>query len=193
MIEPKDITGIILAGGKSSRFGSNKALSCLNGVSLLQHAIHLIHPFCSKLMISGNCSEYQHTNTICLKDSIPDLGPIGGIYTAMLHAETRYLLCVTCDMPLMQTGLIVRLLSVDHNTEITYWRENQSGFQFFPLLIDCHLKSLLKNNIDNNLLKIKTLLINTKSHCLQIDPSENKFFLNINQKSDIEELMHYVS
>ena len=149
MIEPKDITGIILAGGKSSRFWSNKALSCLNGDTLLQYAVNLLQPFCKTLAISGDCDAYRQHNLCCIPDLIPGSCPLGGIYSTMVQSDTRYLWYLTCDMPLMQSYLLNRLLTSDKDTEITCWEEFNGELQLFPMLIDCALLSLIIWKIRN--------------------------------------------
>lgn len=76
------ILGAVLAGGKSTRFGSDKALAELNGESLLMRAVDLLSGWCEKVVVVGR----DQAPAPCLPDWMePDQGPLGGI-AAALHA-----------------------------------------------------------------------------------------------------------
>ena len=53
MLHPEDITGVVLAGGKSSRFGSNKALSRYGESYFLQHIVRKIQPYTKEVVVAG--------------------------------------------------------------------------------------------------------------------------------------------
>lgn len=79
------ILGAVLAGGKSTRFGSDKALVELDGETLLMRAVDLLSGWCEKVVVVGR----EHAPAPCLPDWLgPDLGPLGGI-AAALH-DARY-------------------------------------------------------------------------------------------------------
>src|SRR5204863_14028 len=100
------ILGAVLTGGRSSRFGSNKAFAMLGGNSLASHARASIQPYCADVIQVGGA------------DGIPDqpepgLGPLGGIAGALDHAAAhgfRCVLTIGCDMPRLPEGLIEALL-----------------------------------------------------------------------------------
>ena len=112
MIAKDDIIGIVLAGGKSSRFGSNKALYIHEQQTLLEHSLQLLKPLCQQVCISGCYSEYQKFDVSCIPDLITNIGPLGGIYSAMKNFNSPYYLFLTCDMPFMEEALLQRLLTI---------------------------------------------------------------------------------
>ena len=78
------ILGVVLAGGKSSRFGSDKALAELDGHTLLERAINALSASCDKVVIAGRDSGPAPT--------VPDwpradMGPLGGIAAGLRHAR----------------------------------------------------------------------------------------------------------
>jgi molybdopterin-guanine dinucleotide biosynthesis protein A len=73
--------GAVLAGGRSSRFGSDKALAMLDGRTLLDHASAALRPHCDALVIVGRGEIADWPR--------PDMGPLGGIAGALIHAAER--------------------------------------------------------------------------------------------------------
>lgn len=70
--------GAVLAGGRSSRFGSDKALATLDGQTLLDHAMTALHPHCDLVIVVGRGEVADWPR--------PDMGPLGGIAGALMHA-----------------------------------------------------------------------------------------------------------
>jgi molybdenum cofactor guanylyltransferase len=74
--------GAVLAGGRSSRFGSDKALAMLDGRPLLDHAAAALRHHCDAIIVvgrDGGIADWPHA----------DMGPLGGIAGALLHAADR--------------------------------------------------------------------------------------------------------
>lgn len=85
-----DVTGGILAGGHSSRFGSNKALFSPNGETLIERAAHLLRPLCRQVLVSAshtNAEAYAFLGLDIVEDLHSDCGPLGGL-EAMLNRCT---------------------------------------------------------------------------------------------------------
>lgn len=70
--------GAVLAGGRSSRFGSDKALAMLGGRTLLDHALAALRPHCDAVILVGRGEVADWPR--------PDMGPLGGIAGALIHA-----------------------------------------------------------------------------------------------------------
>lgn len=78
--------GIVLAGGQSRRFGSDKAVAMLRGRTLLDHAIDALRPFCEALAIAGRASP----DLMSIDDRPhPGLGPLGGLAGALAYANDK--------------------------------------------------------------------------------------------------------
>ncbi len=98
--------GAILAGGRSSRFGSDKACALLDGRPLLDHVREGLAPHVDAVVVIGRTGGIPDLPS-------PDLGPIGGIAGALDHAATHgfdTVLTVGCDMPRLPADLLESLL-----------------------------------------------------------------------------------
>ncbi|RZF66518.1 molybdenum cofactor guanylyltransferase [Sphingomonas populi] len=105
------ILGAIIAGGASSRFGSDKALALLDGQPLIAHAAAALEPFVTTLVVCGR--DWGRLPSLADRP-LPGLGPLGGIAAALHHAETRgytQVLTIGCDMPRVPPVLIADLIA----------------------------------------------------------------------------------
>jgi len=109
------ITGIILAGGKSTRIGANKPQLKIGKGHLIDRVADTLSQFTSSILIVTTEDQVSLVESAThsarrVKDIYPGKGPLGGIYTGLMHAETSYSLVVGCDMPFLNSGLIRYLI-----------------------------------------------------------------------------------
>jgi molybdopterin-guanine dinucleotide biosynthesis protein A len=113
MIDTKDITGLILAGGRGSRMGGvDKGLQNHHGVPLAMHALMRLSPQVGEIMINANrnLGAYESMGVPVWPDTLADYaGPLAGFLTGLERCETPYLVTVPCDSPLFPTDLVARL------------------------------------------------------------------------------------
>ena len=105
------LTGIILAGGKSKRMGTDKAFIKLNGKTLLKHSIELIKPFCNSLLISSNNPDHEKFGYKIIPDKFPNCGPIGGIYSCLKKSEPDWSFVISVDSAFVEPEFIKFLIS----------------------------------------------------------------------------------
>lgn len=109
----KGITGIILAGGKSSRFGSNKALTEFNGIRLIERVIQVMESiFQHLILITNTPHEYAYLQLPMHEDLIKDLGPLGGILTGLEAISGEAGFFMACDMPFLHSELVRHMVEV---------------------------------------------------------------------------------
>jgi len=94
-----DISGIILAGGKSSRMGTNKAFLQINGVIMIERVARVLTGVCSKVIISGDEKTYSNLGYRVVPDIYPGCGPLSGIYAGLLATANHYIFISACDTP----------------------------------------------------------------------------------------------
>ena len=109
-----DITGMILAGGGSRRFGRDKASEPLNGRPLLQWAVQRLEEVAQDIIVvkaAGQKLPALQTRKplTVIEDLIPGKGPLGGIYSGLQAASHELSIAVACDMPLLSVPLLRRL------------------------------------------------------------------------------------
>lgn len=107
------ILGAVLAGGRSSRFGSDKAQAMLGEATLLDHAVAALAPLCARVVVCGRTHPVHAT----LADRpAADMGPLGGLNAALHEAYALGLtgvLVTGCDMPAFPAGLADALIGPD--------------------------------------------------------------------------------
>ena len=87
------VTRVILAGGKSTRMGQNKALMTLGGTRLVDRVITVMREvFHDLLMVTNTPDLYADLDIPMVRDVWPDKGSLGGIYSAIYHVTTPYCL-----------------------------------------------------------------------------------------------------
>lgn len=101
MINRKDITGIFLAGGKSSRMGTDKGFLKLNDKTFIEYSLAAMKPLVSQIMIVSNNTDYDKFNLKRVEDFINDAGPLAGLYSGLKAAKTEFNLVLSCDVPLV--------------------------------------------------------------------------------------------
>lgn len=105
------LLGAVLAGGRATRFGSDKALALLDGVPLIDHALATLSPWCDALVVCGR----DAPPVPCVADRpAAGLGPLGGIAGALWHAMTAgydAVLTTACDTPALPPEVVPALLA----------------------------------------------------------------------------------
>ncbi len=183
------LAGVILAGGKSSRMGTDKSLLTLPGSqqSLLEHCQKQLALVCdNNIFISGS----QHEQGIA--DVIPNCGPLSGIHAAITHIEMQHpniseLLVVAVDMPDLCPEDFSYLLKMGRKSHCLCSFENSFLPLYIPLSIDVtqYLVTVLKHQSDEALMQpkqrqysVKMMLNSLQS--IQIQPLKNTQLNNIN-------------
>lgn len=110
-LNPRDVTGIIFAGGKSSRMGFDKALALYKGQPMISYSIELLKPFCNRILISSSNTLHKDLGYECISDEYQDTGPIGGLSSCLHQSSTEVNICLPCDVPEMKPAVIRHLLS----------------------------------------------------------------------------------
>jgi molybdopterin-guanine dinucleotide biosynthesis protein A len=104
------MTGAILAGGRSTRMGTNKALLQFGGARLIDRLVRTLLPLFDELLIVANdLAPYADLGVAVWPDRVPDKGSLGGIYTAVYHGRSPQTFCIACDMPFPSPAVIAHL------------------------------------------------------------------------------------
>lgn len=113
------VAGVVLAGGRSSRFGRDKALLEVNGQTLLQRTVATLRSVVEDVIVLGPSERAQQVEGVeVLQDEIPGIGPLAGIYTALRARPGQAVLVVAVDMPFLSTDLLRYLVSLSHEADI---------------------------------------------------------------------------
>ena len=181
------ITGIILAGGKSIRMGTDKALLKIGDKNLLETVIEICKPVCKSIIISSNNPEHGKYGYPVIHDEFKDCGPIGGIYSCLRKSETDWNFVISVDTPLVTSGFIQFLLLQTGNFDAVI--PVYSG-KIEPLiaLYNKNCLPVIQSQISLNQFKLQTTLALLKTQLIEVDQLLNKsplLFKNLNYPEDL--------
>jgi molybdopterin-guanine dinucleotide biosynthesis protein A len=96
----------ILAGGGSERMGQDKALKLFLGSPLIQRVLERLSGLCEEIIVSTNRPEmYAFLGLPLCPDVLPNLGVLGGLYSALLAVHSPLMALIACDMPFASRAL----------------------------------------------------------------------------------------
>src|SRR5262245_33823192 len=104
-----DVTAFILAGGKSTRMGTDKALVMLEGRTLLARMLELARSICANVRIVGDPAKFGAFASV-VGDVFQACGPLGGIHAALRSSQTELNLMLAVDMPFLSIALLEFLI-----------------------------------------------------------------------------------
>ncbi len=111
----KSVTGIILSGGQSARFGRDKSLVSFNNKNLLGHAVETLLPLCDTILVSSNNPSHENPGIRLVRDIQPGHGPMMGIYSCLLVSPDIHHLVLAVDNPLITTDYYRYVLQNKHD------------------------------------------------------------------------------
>jgi molybdenum cofactor guanylyltransferase len=185
-----DVGGIILAGGKSSRYGSNKALVKVNGTRLIERAVRVMKALFQQVILVTNApADYAFLEIPMVQDLIKGLGPIGGIYTGLETISEKAGFFVACDMPFLHEGLLRHMVDVREDFDAVVPR---MGWMIEPLhaIYTKNCLPVIKTSIDSHEYQIAKCFQKLRVRYLEreellaFDPELLSFF-NINEPKDL--------
>jgi len=112
MLDPRDVTGVILVGGKSSRMGRDKALLPVDGEPLVDKVLAtLMSTLRTVLLVGDRPGRFEGRGVPVLPDIFPG-SSLGGLYTGLFRAKTPYVFVSACDLPFASPRILRHLISV---------------------------------------------------------------------------------
>ena len=186
----KDVAGVILAGGRSSRYGRNKALVQYHGTPLIERVIRVLEGlFENVVLITNSPEEYAYLRLPMEQDIIKGLGPLGGIYTALQTISTEYGFFVACDMPFLNSPLISYIIDQREEYDVVVpkidWKIEALHALYRKSCLP-EVEWLIRNNEYQTIRFFDRLSVRyvEEDEVRRFDPSLRSF-LNINRPEDL--------
>jgi molybdopterin-guanine dinucleotide biosynthesis protein A len=110
------VTGVILAGGSSERYGQNKAFLEIDGIRLIETVTERMkNIFKRVILVTNEKKDYEYLDIPVVEDLIKGLGPIGGIYSGLMSISHQAGFFVACDMPFINKQLVRYMVDIKDN------------------------------------------------------------------------------
>jgi molybdenum cofactor guanylyltransferase len=189
-----NVAAIVLAGGKSTRLGRDKASEMLRGRSLLQRVIDRLDGLADEYVVVKAASQelppvFASRPITVVEDLHPGAGPLGGVYTGLSSMDTPRAFAVACDMPLLQPRLLRALLRLapDHDAVVPI---NNALPEPLCAIYAASCLPAIKSQIDSGRFKMTSFLDSVNVR--YVEPSEwQRFdaeglsFFNLNGEDDL--------
>ena len=188
-----NILGVVLAGGKSKRFGEDKSNVKLGGKTLLEHTLNKITSKFKSIIIVSNSINLK--NHIVIKDCIGgQLGPLVGVLSAMKWIKKnnysfKWIATFPCDTPFFSNSLIDKFIesSKSNDTPLYFAKSENQRHNIFGLWSINLMKTLENDIIKNKYRKVEEWANKIGIKTINIDSKEIDLFFNINTKLDLAE------
>lgn len=185
----KSFSAYILAGGKSSRMGTDKGFLLLDGKPIVKHIYEALFPIVEDdiIVVSANAN-YDFLGCQRIEDIVYDKGPVGGIYTALNHSITNLNIIVSVDVPLVSTELLQWIVD-NHSDEFQMTQIEVDG-KTSPLIAvyDKSLEKIFKENLEKEQLRLRKVIETMKCQTLEVPHKWKSQIQNINTKEEYQNI-----
>ena len=191
-----NILGVVLAGGRSKRFGNDKTIAKLGNKTLLDHTIEKIEKNFHEILIVSNNEklDFSKKNIFSTKDLIEGyLGPLVGVLTAMVWIEKNkknynWIATFPCDTPFFDENLVNEIKNFPKKSEkkLFFLKSGSRRHNIFGLW-SLDLKDALYKDLKNGHRKVEEWADKVGPEIIEINDEKDYNFLNINTKEDLEE------
>lgn len=190
------IIGILLAGGRSSRYGAEKAFANIEGRTFYEASYHVLESICDDVivvtrddLINQFSREYDVITDI---DEYVGCGPLAGIYSAMMHKEAENYVVLPCDMPLITRDIMLKLVN-KHQADITVV-EADGRIQSLISIWNCSTKDKIAQALEQKQYRIRDVFGTTS--IIKVDGSSltthQDIFMNVNTLEQDKEMRKWL-
>jgi molybdopterin-guanine dinucleotide biosynthesis protein A len=188
-----DVTGVLLAGGKSRRMGQDKRFLSIGTDTLYERSLTVLRSvFQHVLVVIAQDSPPLESDAPVFRDVIAESGSLGGLYTGLQHAGTDWVFAVACDMPFLDPATIRYFVDVKRDVDVVI-AKLKNGLQPMHGLYHRNCLPVMENLIvardlmlqrlaDHPALRVRLIVPEELS---LVDP-EMRSFYNVNTPADLE-------
>jgi len=190
MIDKSNITGIILAGGKSSRMGTDKGFVLFNNKPFIQFSIDALNPLVSKIFIVSDNPDYDVFGLKRVNDLTKNSGPVAGIYSGLEASTTPYNLVLSCDVPLISSQVLQKLINaIDDDTEIIQIESQGKSMPLIALYKKTVARSF-KESLNQNEKRLRVAVNTCKVKTVVLEKDDEFTTLNVNSPNELKVILN---
>ena len=188
-----DVTGILLAGGKSRRMGEDKRFLRVGDRSLFERSLGVLRSlFRGVLVVIAQDSPTLEAEVPVIRDLVPNCGNLGGLYTGLRQASTEHVFVVACDMPFLNPEVVRYLAQFKDDADLVMV-QRETGLEPMHALYGRRCLPVLEEMVRTRHLKIQEIVehssLNVRlikgTELSRIDP-EGRSFVNVNTPLDLQ-------
>jgi molybdopterin-guanine dinucleotide biosynthesis protein A len=191
MSDVDDVTAFVLAGGKSTRMGKDKAFLEFKGRILLARALELVAGTAQEVRIVGSPAKFAAFGKV-IEDIYRDQGPLAGIHAALKSSSTVLSMMLAVDLPFVKPDFLKYLVSAARQTKalVTVPRTGD-GFQPLCAVYRREFAKVAEQSLEQGQNKIDAVFANVEARIIEADElSEAGFatqmFHNLNTPEEFE-------
>ncbi len=178
-------SAMVLAGGRSSRLGVDKASVPVGGRRLLDRVLSVLTNCFADVVVVGRTGWDEACGPVrFVQDETPGLGPLGGLYTGLGVVEHGRALAVGCDMPFINRGVLEELLAQDGGADATVARTDGRA-QPLLAVYDRRVRSVARRVLDTGDRSLMALLRAIDVCYVEIGGGDRVCF-SVNTADDLE-------
>lgn len=185
---------IILAGGKNSRIGREKAFLRIGESTIIEEQVSSLKKIFEEIIIvTNNRNKFKNMDVKVVTDIVANAGPMGGLMTGLSVSSNIHCFVIGCDMPLINLELIKFMIDNINENDIVIPLSSRGKETLFAIYsINC-LETIkrqleLKNLKLIDILKYHKVRYVSEKEIIKFDPEEYSFF-NVNNPNDYEKVL----
>ncbi len=188
-----DVTGVLLAGGKSRRMGRDKRVLAVGEETLFARSLAALSSvFQHVLVVVAQDTDRLEIDAPVLRDLIPDCGSLGGLYTGLKQAGNEWVFAAACDMPFLDSATIRHFVGLKHEGDVVM-AKLRHGLQPMHALYHRNCLPVMESLIQARDFKIHRLADHPSLRVRLVPPEElhlldpdARSFDNINTPDDLD-------
>lgn len=189
-----NVTGVILAGGKSRRMGEDKRFLLVGEATLLDRTVSVMTKLFPEVLIVIAQDSPPLTVAGCAiyRDLIADCGSLGGLYTGLAQAASERIFVVACDMPFLNPDMIRWFVARDPAADIVM-AQLPDGLQPLHAVYGKRVVPVFERMATSHELKIRNIAFDPSLRVTVVSPAEwgerdplARSFQNVNTPADLE-------
>ena len=192
------ITGVILAGGSSKRYGRNKAFLKIGSVRLIDSILQEMKSiFTRVILITNEKIKYEYLEIPMFEDLVKGFGPLGGIYTGLMSIPDEAGFFVACDMPFINRQLVRYMVDIKGNHRAVVPSVADNIEPLHAIYFRSCLKSI-RHLIDSKRYQVRLFYDNIPVRYVKEDEIRkfccpSKAFLNINTPDEFAKIQSLIN
>jgi len=189
------VTGVILAGGTSTRMGKNKALLEINGTPIIAITYRtLASLFHDVIIVTNSPGDYDFIPCRKVPDIYPGIGSVAGLHSALAHSRTESVFVTACDMPFVDPTIIRHLLTLQANEYDAVIPFSKGGQEPLQAFYSSKCVEVFENAINNGERKILDIIPRLKTRLvlweeMRLVEGAETAFLNVNTPEEYEAIV----